>query len=162
VGGKSHVIPANTIIIINTSATHRNPRYWPSGKGQEHEGKPYAISSFNPLQWLTEGGKFLSPPSGSYIPFSDGLRGCIGLKFATVELCVTLARIMAEYSVELDVDSFDGIDRNLGSEAQWTQARKKAEFELSGGVTFNMTLRLTGKVPISLVLRGQEKYSKFE
>lgn len=158
VDDKSYIIPENTIIIVNVSATHRNPRYWPVPKENEHEGKPYAISSFNPLQWLGDDGKFLSPASGSFIPFSDGLRGCIGLKFAMVELCVTLARIFAEYSIELDVESFRGIDRSLDARAQWEQARKKAEYELSGGVAFNMTLRLTGEVPINLVRRGQEKY----
>lgn len=159
VGDKSYTIPENTIIIINVSATHRNPRYWPVPKGSSQEGRPYAISSFQPLQWLKNDGKFLSPVPGSFVPFSDGPRGCIGLKFAMVELCVTLARIFAEYSIELDVPSFPNIDKSLDARSQWEQARKAAEFELSGGIAYNMTLRLTGEVPINLIPRGQERYN---
>lgn len=29
VGNQVHVLPANTLILISTSATHRHPKYWP-------------------------------------------------------------------------------------------------------------------------------------
>ncbi len=92
--GRDYLIPPKTLIMINTSATHRNPAYWSTPIGTAREGSPYAVSSFVPERWFTKDGKFLVPEPGSYIPFSDGPRGCIGQRFAMVELCASLALIL--------------------------------------------------------------------
>jgi cytochrome P450 len=105
--GRRHVIPPITLIVVNTSATHRNPAYWEVPLGTPREGGPYAVSSFNPEQWLDRDGKFLAPEPGSYIPFSDGPRGCIGQRFAMVELCVSLAMILKDHRIELAATSGD-------------------------------------------------------
>ena len=143
VGGKKHVIPSDTMIFVNTSATHRNPRYWQT-------------PSFNPQQWLSKGGKFRAPEPGSFVPFSDGARGCIGQRFAMVELCVTLARILKECSIELAIPT-TGADSLESKERSWGAARDHAMYQLSEGIIYNMTLRLSGEVPVRFVKRGQEE-----
>ena len=174
VTGAAHTIPANMLILINTSATHRNPRYWPEPtKFLPLDGEPHPVTAFNPDLWLQDpaslgGGGikepatgFLRPKAGSFIPFSDGSRGCLGQRFALVELCAVVARIFSEYSVELDVDN---IEKGMPEEdirAQWESAKLKATREMSSGVEFNMSLRLTGKVPLKLVRRGEETFRFF-
>ena len=157
--GKKHVIPPHTMIFVNTSATHRNPHYWPTKPHTTHENSPYAFSMFDPYQWLTGGkdGKFLDPEVGSFIPFSDGGRGCLGQRFARVELCATLARMLRDHSAELAVDSTEADDHET-RKRKWEAARAQAEYELSGGVIYNMTLRLSGDIPIKFVKRGQEQF----
>lgn len=146
--GHDHVIPPNTLIVVNTSATHRNPAYWGTPTGTASEGAPYAVSSFSPQRWLDQDGQFLVPEPGSYIPFSDGPRGCIGQRFAMVELCASLALILRHYTVELATTSSDGDEGN-----KTQQARDRAIHQLSGGIMFNMTLRLGDKIPVRFTKR---------
>ena len=159
VAGREHVIPPKTIIFVNTSATHRNPRFWPTPTGAVSEGTPFAASSFDPQQWLPGGKnrKFLVPEPGSFIPFSDGTRGCLGQRFAMVELVVTLARILKDHSVELAVDASGG-DNAKTKKRKWEEARANARFQLSGGIVYKMTLRMSGKVPVKFVRRGEEEF----
>ncbi|KAF3010114.1 hypothetical protein E8E14_000853 [Neopestalotiopsis sp. 37M] len=149
VDGRHHVIPPNTMIVVNTSATHRNPAYWRTPTGTNVEGAPYAVSAFDPDQWFDAHGKFLVPEPGSYIPFSDGPRGCIGQRFAMVELCVSLAIILKDHNIELAVDGEDD-----GEGSKWKAARDHAFRQLSGGIQYNMTLRIGGKVPVRFTKRG--------
>ncbi|KAF8472033.1 cytochrome P450 [Kalaharituber pfeilii] len=46
---------------------------------------------------------FFRPHRGSYMPFSDGPRACLGRKFAQVEFVAALAVLFREYCVELVV-----------------------------------------------------------
>lgn len=135
IDGRSHVIPPKTLIMINTSATHRNPKYWRTPQGSKGEGMPYAASSFNPDQWFDPDGKFRDPEPGSYIPFSDGSRGCIGQRFAMVELCVSLAAIMKDHNIDV-------------------VAGENMAHKLSGGIVYNMTLRLGDKIPVRFTKRS--------
>ncbi|KAL8861937.1 MAG: hypothetical protein Q9178_001807 [Gyalolechia marmorata] len=151
--GEKHVLPPDTLVLINTSAIHRHPAHWPATTSGEprHGYPPYPASSFNPGHWLgprSKGGgnddKFLHPEPGSFVPFSDGARGCLGRQFAMVELCAQLVGIFSEWSVELVVE-----DEKSG----WEGARARAERTLSEKVVFDMTLRPGEMVPIRLVRR---------
>ena len=157
VADQRHVVPPDTLIFVNTSATHRNPRFWPVPEGTAQEGPPHAVSAFNPHQWLSGGkdGRFLVPETGSFLPCSDGARGCLGQKFAIVALYFTLARILADHTVELAIEPSNA-DRLQDKQRKWEEARRNARFQLSGGVVYNMTLRLSGHVPVRLVKRSQE------
>jgi len=147
VDGRRHIIPPNTMIVVNTSATHRNPAYWRTPTGTSLEGAPYAASAFNPDQWFGPDGK-LVPEPGSFIPFSDGPRGCIGQRFAMVELCVSLAVMLRDHNIELAVDGDDGTMTEIDRKRKWEAARDHAVHQLSGGIQFNMTLRLGDKIPV--------------
>ena len=159
--GRVHYIPEKTLILINTSATHRNPSHWetfpeasssssssaakrlgqadpnssrvpllPSSPVDDNDGSNNnPVVDFDPYFWLRQhsnididpetsasgvpekinhnetndrGSKtFFTPLTGTYVPFSDGLRGCLGKKFAQVELVAVLTAIFREYTVQL-------------------------------------------------------------
>ncbi|KAI1081645.1 cytochrome P450 [Whalleya microplaca] len=151
---RHHVIPTKTLIVINTSATHRNPSYWSTPTVSAREGEPYAVSSFNPEQWFNQDGKFFVPEPGSYIPFSDGPRGCIGQRFAVVELCASLAMILKHQNIELAVNNDNENETAEDRRRRWETARDDAIHQLSGGIAFNMTLRLGDKVPVRFTKRA--------
>lgn len=145
VKGKTHTLPSKTLVLINTSATHRHPDYWPTRQVTSHGSVPDPVASFNPECWLNTSadGSFLRPQPGSFVPFSDGGRGCLGRQFAMVELCAQIVGIFSEWTVELIEDEHTG----------WEGARRKAEKILSSGVGFDMTLRPKEMVPIRFVRR---------
>jgi cytochrome P450 len=175
IGNEEYTIPANTLLLINTSAVHRNPKHWPVIEPKAEEEPPYPVSSWNPWRWLSdesdttiasgedaqlgcantkrEGPKrdrgLFRPSPGTYITFSEGARQCIGKRFAQVELCAVLARVLKEGSVELVVKKEEG-------EKAWALARERAVKELSRGVGFKMALELFGKVELAFVKRGEE------
>lgn len=164
---KTHIIPGGIQIHLNTIALHRNPRFWvPAGKTEE-EAQPL---SYRPERWLlekkqTEGmdfgeedglapeGKdtskaFYRPYRGSFIPFSDGARACLGRKFANVEFVAILAILFRDYSVELEVKEGE----------TWEDAKRRAweHVEDSGSV---ITLQPKGPdIGVQWVKRGEEKY----
>ena len=161
---KNYIIPAETVIFINTSAVHRHPGFWPAPSIEDPidaKNAPNAVASFNPEHWLqpsvTEGGEqmtdnFLRPQPGSFIPFSEGHRGCLGKRFALVELVAIVSRIFKDYSVELVVDC--DADAPKGKYLHcWRRARKDAEYAMSAGVEFKISLRRTKKVPLRFVRR---------
>ncbi|KAI1170442.1 cytochrome P450 [Nemania sp. FL0916] len=174
VKGQLHLLPPNTIALINTSATHRHPKYWhkpPEIIGQSKRSwsdirndprqRPYAVADFDPLRWMdmrnaddvTETGsaKFLKPRAGTFIPFSEGSRGCLGRRFALVQVCAVVATLFKTHSVELVTDTGLGLD---GEEA-WLEARRRAALALSEGTKFDTSLRVVQAVPIRFVPRNR-------
>lgn len=163
VNGRTHVVPANTLVLINTSAVHRHPQHWPDPPGRLGGNKPHPVAAFNPSRWFqhtANGTEFLHPKPGSFIPFSDGPRACLGRRFGLVELCALVTRIFSEYSVELAVEGLGPDASRQEKRTGWERARSRAEDEMSSGVAFaTVALRLVGTVPISFVKRGQEKFA---
>ncbi|KAL8665781.1 MAG: hypothetical protein Q9202_001903 [Teloschistes flavicans] len=156
--GRTHVVPAQTLILINTSAAHRNPRFWKEPSSGTLDAKPHPLERFDPQQWLDsgdqkeeEGRKKIVP--GSFIPFSGGPRGCLGEHFSMVELCAVVARIFAKYTVELVVPDLDRTSSEASKENAWQKARDRANHALTAGVTFEMSLRLVADVPVKFVAR---------
>lgn len=160
---KNHVIPADTLILINTSAIHRHPDIWPShSQSSDTTLSAYgSVNDFNPGHWLhppadnSDGhppDQFLKPIPGGYLPFSDGNRGCLGKRFALVELVALVTRIFEEFSVELIIDCHADASDETRS-ARWRDAREAAVTGLARGVEFKMSLRMTGEVPVRFVRR---------
>lgn len=165
VNGTPHHIPGGTMVLVNTTAAHTNPEYWPepgkaAGSGSYKSAtRTSPVDLFNPDLWFPsndiaeekdsahrDSAHFLRPKAGTFIPFSDGSRGCLGKRFALVELCAIVTRVLAEYSVELVVKDGD----------EWQSARDEAARVLLEEVEFHMSLRVTGKVPVRFVRRGEE------
>ena len=164
--GKTYMVPPDTLIMVNTSAAHRNPKYWPRPSPPENEEgdgeeAPYALAEFDPGRWIdpetgeVEGEKAVKE-SGAYVPFSKGSRECLGKRFAEVEVLAMLARVFCEWSLELVVE--DGVG---GERERWERARRKCARMLSRGIGFQVALKMMGEVPLRIVRRGEEKW-RFE
>lgn len=190
-GGKQYTIPGDTHIFLS-AAIHRNPKYWPAPPNASAEEKTRDVDVFRPERWLADtnmaelfvdikyddedlrgpsgedtSAQLFKPVKGSYIPFSDGFRSCIGRRFAQVEILAVLAAIFTQYSVELAVDDF-ATDEEIeklpkgGKErkAVYQKAVDRAEDYLKHEVASIITLQLRGvTVPIRLMKRGEERFS---
>lgn len=190
-GDKTYTVPGGTHIFLN-SAIHRNPKYWPAGPNGSNErgaGKKRDVDTFRPERWLSTAkmedsfvdiayddeelrgpsgedtsASLYKPVKGSYIPFSDGFRSCIGRRFAQVEILAVLAVIFSQYSVELAVEEW-GSDEEVAAmskadkEAVYQKAVDRADDVLKTKVASIITLQLRGtSVPIRLVRRGEERF----
>ena len=108
----------------------------------------------------------LRPPRGSYIPFSDGARACLGRRFASVETIAVIAVLLRDFTVELAVDSFasDAEIENLpraGPERQaiWQKAADRAYHSLKYDMLSMITIQLRkGAVPLRVVKKGEERF----
>jgi cytochrome P450 len=190
-GEKTYTVPGNTHIFLN-SAIHRNPKYWPAAPNTSNDrsGRKRDVDTFRPERWLATAkleedfvdigydeeelrgpsgedtsASLFKPVKGSYIPFSDGFRSCIGRRFAQVEILAVLAVIFKDYSVELAVEEWTS-DEEVASmdgkqkEDVYAKAIEKADWVLKTKVTSIITLQLRGtSIPIRLVRRGEERFS---
>ncbi|KAF2462884.1 cytochrome P450 [Lindgomyces ingoldianus] len=146
VQGESVAIHPKTLIMVNTSATHRNPKYWPTAREHSKSEPPHPLSSFNPERWLQRFGEVGGETEsnfkpGSYIPFAEGFRSCMGSRFASIEFCAAIARIFSQYRVE-----FEG--------GTSPEALRKAEQQLSSGVGFELGLKLKDPLVVRFVKRN--------
>ncbi|KUI67226.1 Cytochrome P450 3A2 [Cytospora mali] len=173
VKGQCHPLPPNTIALTNTSATHRHPTYWPKRPSTIGEGKlawtdirndprqrPFAVADFDPSRWteidntdetVMGSGKFLKPRAGTFLPFSEGSRGCLGRRFALVEVCAVVSTLFKTHSVELITDPASG----QNAQEAWLDARRRAALALSEGTRFDMSLRVARDVPFKFVPRDR-------
>ncbi|KAG5305542.1 CP4C1 protein, partial [Acromyrmex insinuator] len=76
------VLPKGADVLISFIRMHRNEKYWPNPL------------MFNPDRFLQE--KTNSIPY-YYMPFSDGPRNCIGLKYAMISMKVILATLIRTF-----------------------------------------------------------------
>ncbi|XP_053982828.1 uncharacterized protein LOC128878567 [Hylaeus volcanicus] len=94
----NHFVPANTVVNLLITDTHRDPRYWPNP------------DTFNPDRFLPENSKGRHPYS--YLPFSAGPRNCIGQRFAMMEVKTTLLYMLHNFYFE-PVDPTENISMNV-------------------------------------------------
>jgi cytochrome P450 len=105
------------------------------------------------------------PVRGSYIPFSEGGRSCLGRRLAQVEVMAVLSVIFQKYSVELAVDEWASDEDVEGmsdgeKRAVYAKAVEKAR-EIIRGASSLISLKLhkdPGFVPVRLVRRGSERF----
>ncbi|EON95597.1 putative cytochrome p450 protein [Phaeoacremonium minimum UCRPA7] len=190
IDGEKHVLPESMAIILNTVAVHRNPRYWPE-KPSTVTGQASDLNDFVPKRWFrpsiakaekeleVEGadtedyGGFKGPDTsaslfrpvrGSFIPFSDGARSCLGRRIAQVEMLAALAVVFQKYSIELAVDEW-ATDKEVAKMSLeerrdlYRKAQDKSRATLRHASSM-LTLKLHGGlyVPIRLVRRGEERF----
>lgn len=186
--GEQYTMPGDTHIWLS-AAVHRNPKYWPAPPGQETKNGLPDADRFRPERWLkhdksTEtfvdinyddeelrgpsgedtSAQLFKPVKGSYIPFSDGYRSCIGRRFAQVELLAAFAVIFSQFSVELGVEEWASDEEVAGMgkgerEEVWRKAAGRAQELLRTKTASIITLQLRGySIPIRLVRRGEERF----
>ncbi|EAU90649.2 614/534 cytochrome P450 [Coprinopsis cinerea okayama7 len=76
-------VPKGTMIAIDTPGLHYNPRYWEN---------PY---EFNPDRFLKEYNK------DAFVPFSSGVRSCLGRKFFETEAVITTLLFIRRYKISV-------------------------------------------------------------
>jgi len=190
--GRKVVVPEDTYIQVAAVVAHRNPNYWPTLSSTT--GAKNDLDEFNPARWLShskQNGKhsathnatedkedfggpdgddtsasMFQPPRGSYIPFSDGPRACLGRRFAQIEVLAALAVIFRDYSVELDVGEYatqEEVQRMpMGGRERkevWQKAHDRATYLLRYGMMTIITIQMrSGRVPLRFVKRGSEQF----
>lgn len=194
IDGHKYVLPRGTTIILNSIGAHRNPKYWPEKLLQQKQGgntdDASDLDEFLPDRWYRPslnktgpetvgeedeedyGGfkgrdtseQLYRPVRGSFIPFSDGPRSCLGRRIAQVEMVAAMAVLFQRYSVELAVDEWasdEEVDKMSADERRklYEKARSRSR-ETVRKATSLLTLKLHGslKVPIRLVKRDEEKF----
>ncbi|KAF3000488.1 hypothetical protein E8E14_003786 [Neopestalotiopsis sp. 37M] len=188
VDGEKHVLPAGMRIGLLAVGAQHNPRYWPS-KPSKINGDENDVLDWVPERWFrkqddghnteVEGadnedfGGFAGPDTsveifrpvrGSYIPFSDGARSCLGRRIAQVEMVAALSTIFQKYSIELAVDEWaSDAEVDKMSKEQKRELYAKAQIkarETMRSATSMITLKLHGNkfVPIRMVPRGEERF----
>lgn len=91
---KKYLIPAGTNVRVNIFHLHRNPEFWPNP------------DVFDPDRFLPE--NISKRNAFCFIPFSAGLRNCIGQKYAMFEIKLMVAHILHNFYLE-PVDELDDI-----------------------------------------------------
>lgn len=191
IGGKQYMVPGDAHVFLS-AAVHRNPKYWPAPPNAPSINGVKDVDCFRPERWIVDSessdsfvdigyddedlrgpsgedtsAQLFKPVKGSYIPFSDGFRSCIGRRFAQVEILAVLAAIFTQYSVELAVDDF-ATDEEVekmpkgGNERRelYQKAVDRANYYIKNEVATIITLQLRGvSVPIRLMKRGEERFA---
>lgn len=187
--GVGHVLPRDSSIGVVIAAAQRNPRYWPT-KPSKITNAETDINDFVPERWFqtdsTKGSntavesgdtedfggytgsdtsaQLYRPPRGSFIPFSDGARACLGRRVAIVELVSALAVIFQKYSIELAVDEWASDEKvaNMSQDEKaslYKLAQEKSRETVKEARSY-ITLKLHGDkyIPVRLVKRGNERF----
>jgi cytochrome P450 len=190
--GEKHVLTAPISLTLAGVSVQRNPRYWPT-RPSKLTGERDDLNDFLPSRWFRnnsgeehDSGKaeedtedyggfqgrdtsdaLFRPPRGSFIPFSDGARSCLGRRIAQVEMLAALAVVFQKHSVELAVDDF-ATDAEVAAMGRvqrakvYQQAQARSRETLRGAESV-ITLKLHGgqHIPIRLVKRGEERFVGF-
>ncbi|KAK7605045.1 hypothetical protein V9T40_006231 [Parthenolecanium corni] len=80
----SHVFPANTGLIIDFYNLHHNPKYYPNPE------------KIDPDRFLPE--NINARPKCSFLPFSEGPRGCLGKNFALTSMKLMAIALLQNFS----------------------------------------------------------------
>ncbi|KAK4032840.1 cytochrome P450 [Parachaetomium inaequale] len=163
INGRTYVFPAGTSCYLVAVCAYRNPRWWPTRPSKrtgkqtdlddylpesiEEEDEIVDIAEYSGFQGSDVSASLYRPVRGSYLPFSDGARSCLGRRIAMVEMAAALAAIFQRYSVELAVD-------------EWASDREEKSQETIGQAETVLTLKLQGgrHVPVRFVTRGKERF----
>jgi cytochrome P450 len=172
---------------------HRNPRYWPTQASkitnqsndlndfrperwlakpvadsprQEDSGNNTDVEEDEDFEGFTgqdTSAQLFRPTKGSYLPFSDGPRSCLGRRLAQVKIMAVLAVIFQNYSIELAVDEWatdDEVAKMSNEEKRelYSRAQQKAKQTIRSATTL-ITLKLhPGFIPVRMVKIGEERF----
>ncbi|XP_028633854.1 cytochrome P450 3A13-like isoform X2 [Grammomys surdaster] len=79
-------IPKNTKVAVPLFILHRDPEYWPEPE------------KFNPERFSKENKDRINPYV--YMPFGNGPRNCIGMRFALINMKLAVVKILQNFSVQ--------------------------------------------------------------
>ncbi|KAL9697461.1 hypothetical protein quinque_000902 [Culex quinquefasciatus] len=110
-------IPPNQILVFNFYAFHRREDFW----GPDPE-------RFDPDRFLPEASQGRHPYA--YLPFSAGLRNCIGQRYAMNSMRIMLLRILQEFEIGTDLKQpdlrfkFEIMLKLVGPHSVWLKRRE--------------------------------------
>ncbi|KAI1192783.1 cytochrome P450 [Nemania serpens] len=186
IDGVKHTLPPSTYLGLCVSASQRNPRCWPA-RPSKITGAPDDLNDWVPERWFRPslddkqndtieeedfGGyagpdtsaSMFRPVRGSFIPFSDGARSCLGRRLAIVEVLAAIAVIFQKYSIENVVDDWasnEEVERmdHAQRETLYKKAVQRSRNTMASCET-RVTLKLHNgdHVPLRLVKRGEERF----
>ena len=76
------------ILLANLWSLHHEPDVWE------------APNDHRPQRFLDEEGNFIPPKAGIFLPFTGGLRICVGKPLARIEFFLVLARLLHSFKFE--------------------------------------------------------------
>lgn len=191
--GKTVTLPAGSHLALVTIGVHRNPRYWPT-QPSTVSSRSHDLYDFNPQRWIVKtttdnaqqldsatvsededdfegftgqdsSAELFRPVRGSYIPFSEGARSCLGRRLAQVKIMAVLAVIFQTYSIELAVDEWATDDEVTKMNDTEREAIYRKAQEKSRGILRSASSRITlklheppGFIPVRIVKRGEERF----
>lgn len=126
-------------------------------------GKPHEFDTQTSI--AASASRLYTPAKGSYIPFGEGQRSCLGRRFAQVEILTALAVVFSQYSVELAVGEWSN-DREVSEmtkerrEETWNKAAEIARRAWKEKLTSGLTVKLRGDahIPFRFVKKGEERF----
>lgn len=158
--GKSHLIPENTLCLLNFSAAFQNPATWPERKVSPQRRAELHDSpaiNFDPSRWFEAAGHDETESKDSdisaFFPFGQGPRSCVGRAFAQIEMTAAIATVFKDHSLELVVDEQTTRACNGDSKLTWEKTRDKALRILIDDVEANINIQLLKELPIRVVRR---------
>jgi cytochrome P450 len=109
--------------------------------------------------------RLYTPAKGSYIPFGEGQRSCLGRRFAQVEILTALAVMLSQHSVELAVGEWAS-DKEVSEMTKeqrtdtWNKAADAGRRAWKDKLTSGLTVKLRGDahVPFRFVEKGEERF----
>lgn len=100
-----------TQIRLHTIGLHYNPKYWGEDASEFRPSRWFGNKDFAESAKMTAAylasqetvsdGTLFNYHRDAFIPFSDGARGCLGKRFAIVEMLVAVAEICRRYTIRL-------------------------------------------------------------
>lgn len=85
-------IPKGTLVTFSAYSVHHNPNLFDN---------PF---DFKPERFISENNELIENPYG-YIPFGDGPRMCLGMKFAMNEMRICVAKLLIKCHLRLSPDA---------------------------------------------------------
>jgi len=89
-------ITAGMEVVVDVPALHHNPRYW-------EDPTQFKPSRFLKADW----------PRDAFVPFSSGLRSCVGRRFAETEAMTVLTMLVSRYKISTNPDHFKEVPGEL-------------------------------------------------
>ena len=134
---KDYLLPPDTWVTANSQALHTNPKIWGSD-----------ALVWRPERWLTpnpdintsETETFIDPPKGTYVPWAEGPRACLGRKFAQVEFVAVMAVLFRKHRVRPALLK--------GESAVRTRERLVSMVDESGIFAISLQMERPGSVPL--------------
>ena len=156
--GRSHVIPEDSLSLINTGAAARNPAIWT--KPEVTPERRAALSDspapyFNPERWLGTNDRpdDVKGTLPIWRAFGAGGRACPGRMFAQIEMTSAMATLFKEYSLELIVSEKTFRECQGDEILAWERTRDVGIKMMYDDIEANISIGLMKELPIRVIKR---------